>query len=364
MKRPRLNNFLLLALVGIFGAACSRQADTPGTGKEPHESMCWRRLATNDAPSARLDHAMAADSAGKRIYLWGGRNGSRFFKDLWVFDPTGPDWRRIETDQAPSARSGHSLVFHPGSGRLLLFGGFSFDSSAEVKFHSDLWIFSEEEGWSREFVGAGPSGRAWHAALVNQDAMIIFGGFAGLPRYYLQDIWSLDIQELSFRRIATDGGPLMTGSPMLLSLGDSTSLLAFGPSALLVFGRFGIPEPSRTGLWSLKVELDSWSAVDATNSPDDDFTLVARDASRSTLLVGRGPEEEDENREWSFWEMTAGDEEWREFEADAGPATSHRMVCASDPTRSGAWTCFGGALRDQVGGDTWSLAPCGDSGAQ
>jgi hypothetical protein len=354
--RIHLKNFLIYALAVIAATACCSRSD-PSEKKPTHESMCWRSVVTDDAPLARLDHAMAVDRAKGLVYLWGGRNGSQFYSDLWVFEARKSEWRRIETDQAPPGRSGHSLVFHPESGRLLLFGGFSFNSSGEVNFHSDLWIYSPDAGWEREFIGSGPAGRAWHAALASQDAMLVFGGFGGPPHYYLQDIWSLDLEELTFRRIATDGGPLMAGSPSLLGMGASTSLLAFGPSVLMVFGRDGVPDPSRTGFWSLQVELDLWSVTETGNSPDDDFTLVVGDAGGKKLLVGRGPEEDDEDREWTFWEYSAGEEEWKEFEVEFGPFTSHRMACASDPATAGGWICFGGARREVVGGETWSLLP-------
>jgi hypothetical protein len=326
--------------------------------------MCWHRIETGEAPAARLDHAMAVDPSGRQIYLWGGRGGDRFFNDLWAFSPDQPAWKEIKNDTAPSARSGHSLVFDPASKRLIVFGGFSFDSSGEVKFHSDLWLYSADDGWSREFFSAGPAGRAWHAALATQDAMVIFGGFGGPPHYYRQDIWSLDFRELSFRRAATDGGPLMAGSPVLLDMGGPTSLLAFGPSALHVFGRVGMPDPTRTGLWSLQIELDVWSPVESRNSPDHDFTLAARDPTGKMLLVGRGPDEEDEDREWSFWTITAGDEEWRDFEVAGGPATAHRLACAAEPGRPGSWICFGGAHRRQLSAETWSLSPCEESSVE
>jgi hypothetical protein len=354
-----LKHLLIIVLAAAVAAGCSSSSERKK--KRPsHEEMCWSSVVTDDAPLARLDHAMAADSAARRIYLFGGRNGTKFFNDLWVFEAGEPGWRRIETDSSPPARSGHSLVLQPGSGRLFLFGGFSFNKSGEVKFHNDLWIYSDDLGWEREFIANGPAARAWHAALASKDAMVIFGGFGGPPHYYLQDIWSLDLGELSFRRIATDGGPLMAGSPVLLGMGASTSLLAFGPSVLMVFGRQGIRDPERAGFWSLQVELDLWSLPEISNSPDEDFTLVARDAGGTTLLVGRGPEEDDEDREWSFWEFSAGDEEWKDFDVEAGPFTSHRLACASDPSKAGGWICFGGARREVVGGETWALSPCGE----
>ena len=285
----RMKKLLVVFVASVLAMACSRQSGRSGKQVEEHDSMCWRSISTSEAPAGRYDHAMAVDDSGWKVYLWGGRGGDRLFDDLWVFSPDEPAWRKVDTDSAPPARSGHSLVFDPASKRLVMFGGFSFNNSGEVKFHSDLWFYSSEEGWSREFFRAGPAGRAWHAALATRDAMVIFGGFGGAPHYYLQDIWSLDFEELAFRRIAKDGGPLMAGPPVLLDMGGPTSLLAFGPSALHAFGRVGMPDPARTGLWSLQVELDVWSVVEAANPPDSDFTLAARDSPERHCWWAGGP---------------------------------------------------------------------------
>jgi len=353
-----MKTHLLVIVASVFTMACSRQSGESGKQLEQHDSMCWRSISTSEAPPARYDHAMAVDDSSWKLYLFGGRGGDRFFNDLWVFSPDGQVWEKIETDSAPPARSGHSLVFDSASKRLVMFGGFSYNNSGEVTFHSDLWTYSTEQGWSREFFENGPSGRAWHAALATRDAMVIFGGFEGEPNYYVRDIWSLDFSELVFKRVATDGGPLMAGSPALLDMGGPSSLLAFGPSALQVFGRVGMPVPEHAGLWSLQVELDAWSLVDTGNVPDADFTLANTDSTGKALLVGRGPEEDDEDREWTFWTINAGDDEWQDFEVVNGPATVHRLVCASEPGRPGNWICFGGAHRQLVGGETWSLSPC------
>jgi hypothetical protein len=355
---------LIVTLAGVFAPACSRKPETAGRYPEQHDQMCWYRIETGEAPPARLDHAMAVDQDGREIYLWGGRGAHKLFKDLWVYNSQKRAWREIETETAPPARSGHSLVFDQAADRFILFGGFSYNSSGEVRFHSDLWFYSFEDGWNREFFGTGPAGRAWHSALVAQDSMVVFGGFGEPPHYYLQDVWSLDFKELAFRRIATDGGPLMAGSPVLLDMGGPTSLLAYGPSALHVFGREGTTDPARTGLWSLQVELDLWSLVETGNPPDHDFTLTARGADGKTLLVGRGPDEDDEDREWNIWTITAGDEAWRDFDAAGGPVTAHRMACASEPGRPGSWICFGGARHGQLGAETWSLSPCEGPGEE
>ena len=358
-----MKTFPAVVLFVFISMACSSRPDAPGKEPKDFESMCWRKVVTDDAPLARLDHAMATDRSRARIYLWGGRNGNQFYDDFWVFEPDKAEWRRIETDDRPPARSGHSLVFDEESRRLILFGGMRFTASGDLKIFRDLWIHSEENGWSREFFSAGPVGRAWHAAQAVEGSMLAFGGYAGPPQYHLQDVWSLDLKELTFRRIATDGGPLMAGKAVLLEMGGSSSLLAFAPSKLLVFGRHGVPEPTQTGLWELQVEMDQWSLVDTRNTPDQDFSCGFADPGSASILVARGPEEDDPDREWTLWALTGESDRWWNFEAEGGPAGSHGMGCTPNPGRVGGWVCFGGAQGKLVGEDTWLLSASGEEEA-
>jgi hypothetical protein len=349
-------------VIALLLGACSR--DTREKQVAEHETMCWRLIDTEDGPAARFDQAMTVDRGAKKIYLHGGRGEqAHFFSDFWSFDPGKSEWRKLETGGGPSGRSGHSLAIDPDANRLLLFGGFNFNASGETAFLRDLWIYTGDEGWSREYFSSGPRARAWHAALVTQEAMVIFGGFGGPPHYYLQDIWSLSLSDLTFRRIATDGGPLMAGSPALLDKGGVSSLVAFSPSSILVFGRSGASQTAPAGLWSLQVEMDDWTTIEAGTPPDDDFTFAMTDEESKALMVVRGPTEEEiesGDQQWTFWVLDHAENEWKTATAEGGPSTSHRLNCAPNPGLKHGWICFGGARKKKISDETWSLSPCVD----
>ncbi|MBW1809511.1 MAG: hypothetical protein JRJ87_15045 [Deltaproteobacteria bacterium] len=314
-------------------------------------NLRFRRINTDKVPAPRFDHSMITDWNEGKIYLFGGRNGKEFFNDLWVLDVKKHKWSRIDSPSAPPARSGHSLVFDSNQKRLILFGGFSHNKFGESKYHRDMWIFSKAAGWSREFFSEGPSRRAWHATTLMGDAMLIFGGFAGSPNYFLNDIWSVDLQSLEFKRIATDGGPKMHGRAALLAFEKDENLV--------VLGRDGLEKPTEVKRWSLQVKSDKWNTLPITKIVDVDFKNAFANRRELSFLVIKGPEDPDDD-DWLIWTISYSSTGWiwTLDELESGPFPVQGMCCTPDPGNQRSWVCFGGVYRDKIGGETWVLTAC------
>jgi hypothetical protein len=338
---------LLLVVVGMGLSACSRS-----TSSECPDDFRFERVGTaaNSTPPARFDHAMVSDRDSGHIYMFGGRSAGGYLGDLWAFDAVHSRWSRVETESGPGPRSGASLVHDPETGRLVLFGGYFGTDLGEAKFLRDLWIFTPGQGWSREFFQTGPEGRAWHAATAVNGNMLLFGGYSGRSQYHRNDVWSLDLEELGFRRVATDGGPRMVGSPSLMALGDG--------NRFVVFGRDGTLRPKASGSWELVLREDRWTGPRTERAPGNDYSLAVANPWDLSFLVLRGPE--DEGSDWRLWKARAESSDWCSLEVEPGPLASHGLGCAPDPKRDHAWICFGGVARHRVSGDTWRLAPEGD----
>jgi len=95
-------------------------------------------------PAARSGAALAYDPTLRRPVLMGGRTGSTFFEDTWVYD--AGVWFNALPPYGPGARSGVSLAQTPSNGELLLFGG---DSAAGTL--SDTRAMAYETAGSRDF---------------------------------------------------------------------------------------------------------------------------------------------------------------------------------------------------------------------
>jgi hypothetical protein len=140
---------------------------TPG----PLPPATWARLEpTGETPAAREDHTWTVAGDGGTAYLFGGRDGGRAFDDLWAFDLATDRWTRVSaTEPGPEARFGHEAAWIPGRG-LAVFAG-----QVGTRFFDDLWLFDPASAsWSRLPSGAyapvprygtcsavDPEGRLW-----------------------------------------------------------------------------------------------------------------------------------------------------------------------------------------------------------
>jgi N-acetylneuraminic acid mutarotase len=129
----------------------------------------WTQL--DDAgPFPRVSHAIATDIKRSRIVLFGGTargpGGDIFYGDTWEWD--GNSWTQRE-DSGPPGRCFARMSWDPIAGRTLLFGG-----RAHGTAFSDTWAW-EGNQW-KQVADIGPSGRQGHAMASDSKRVLLFGG--------------------------------------------------------------------------------------------------------------------------------------------------------------------------------------------
>ena len=130
---------------------------------------------------------MTYDPGSGDILLFGGYNGTSYLGDTWEFN--GTTWSQVCAACGPSAREGASLEGNAFGGSVVLFGGYNGTS-----YLGDTWSWDGVTGtWSQVCTSGctAPSPRAF-AATPTQDAaggeyQLVFGGYNGTS--YLQDTW-------------------------------------------------------------------------------------------------------------------------------------------------------------------------------
>ena len=76
------------------------------------------------------------DSPPGHLAVFGGGNGSFYSDELWLLDIYSHEWQKVVIDgPKPSPRRAHAAVFHPGSHRMIVFGG--GDGSRAM---DDTWV--------------------------------------------------------------------------------------------------------------------------------------------------------------------------------------------------------------------------------
>lgn len=130
--------------------------------------LVWRQVVAV-GPTAREDHTWTLDAAGATAYLFGGRDGTTVFGDLWAYDLASDAWAAVEAGDGPAARFGHEAAWVDGVG-LVIFAG-----QAGPTFFNDLWAFDPVAGAWRQLpaggdvpvarygtcAAIGPDGRLW-----------------------------------------------------------------------------------------------------------------------------------------------------------------------------------------------------------
>lgn len=96
---------------------------------------------------------------------------------IWAYDYDSDTWTAIESSGGPSYRGGHKMVYHPGSDRIILFGGYSL---GEVHFCDDTWAYDYNANtWTQLAPVTHPSGRWYHQMVYDQgaDKIVLLAGW-------------------------------------------------------------------------------------------------------------------------------------------------------------------------------------------
>jgi len=167
-------------------------------------------LRSSSGPPARTAPAMAYDSKRHVTVLFGGAvpddigvlhplndlwewNGMRWTQRMtnsplagWIKDNNGY-WRFSYSGNRPVARLEHAIAYDSRRGRIVLFGGESFDPDSGQVFLNDVW---EWDGAQWYFVAAGgpnnPTNR-WEASMAydsDRGTTVLYGGNLSTPDDY------------------------------------------------------------------------------------------------------------------------------------------------------------------------------------
>ena len=152
----------------------------------------WIKWAANpggSSPSARLGHCMVYDSAQGKVVLFGGANHSlTMLADTWTYDPATNTWSDRKPGGSPAAREFSAMAYDAGAGKAVLFGG---DTNPAALGDTRAYDAASNTWTSVSLTGGSPSARGSHAMVYvpGSGKVILFGGAdsSGAP---LADTWT------------------------------------------------------------------------------------------------------------------------------------------------------------------------------
>ena len=163
-------------------------ADTIAGIQEVYDELMWAVYAMDVEPEPRAFSRLAYHAPTRQLILFGGDGLDRQFADTWHYDCDMRTWRKVYPELSPSPRAGHSLVFLPKSGKILLVGGYGLGDGHSYMFGDvykkipfETWAYDPETiKWEmirlgssdQEHIPGGEIPGPWPAA-VNQDDVVL-----------------------------------------------------------------------------------------------------------------------------------------------------------------------------------------------
>ncbi|TFK33222.1 hypothetical protein BDQ12DRAFT_637787 [Crucibulum laeve] len=200
-------------------------------------------------PIRRIHHSTVSTITGL-IFIIGGEkvDGSNNpFSEHFIFDPNGPVFKLIPSDNGPPDIYGHVSIILP-DGRILVFGGISQGSLLPF---STVWVLDTTQSnlsWSTAQVETSslPSPRrAFVAVLIGDGKILIHGGSDASLQRNFEDGWILD---------TTKNPMAWTQVPALTQLGPRRDHFAIPSGEEVIFG-FGYgndgPAPANISVYNI-----------------------------------------------------------------------------------------------------------------
>ncbi len=140
----------------------------------------WREAPVDATPGFVYEPVFAFDAARGRLVLFGGASfdeGRPLRDETWESDGTG--WVLVNRDgDRPLHRYGHAGAYDPRRARLVVHGGYGFGRGVEPGILSDLWEWDGEAWEPREPEGDAPPALFGHSMVwsASRRAVLLYGG--------------------------------------------------------------------------------------------------------------------------------------------------------------------------------------------
>lgn len=129
----------------LFGGSCTdnprctRDDELADTWTYNLKTNTWTEMTPPVSPAKRQQHNLVYDPHNGVIVMYGGRDGSVKYNDLWVYDVASNTWSEVVTNTSPPARSLTTFAYDEQNRVFVLYGG----SGSQFR---DVWHLSLNSG--------------------------------------------------------------------------------------------------------------------------------------------------------------------------------------------------------------------------
>jgi N-acetylneuraminic acid mutarotase len=258
----------------------------------------WQRLPGHRGLKGRAGHT--ATLVGKKIYVFGGRNGNVFHNDVWVFDTETERWQLLQMHAAVSPRAYHTATL-VGDEELWIIGG-----SDKVTMFGDVHMLNTRTlEWKTLATTGSLAGRVigTHAAVVHPlqpGAILVFGGYGGAESVWLKELAILHTDALEWETLNPKGSPpCARGYHTMTCVGQSVIL--YGGK-----GDHGIVS-SGENLSVYNAATNAWAGVEVKgNAPVQRSNHAAALVGESLVVIHGGRNGSERLRDTSALKVSSG----------------------------------------------------------
>mmetsp|Transcript_5014 Transcript_5014/g.18818 ORF Transcript_5014/g.18818 Transcript_5014/m.18818 type:complete len:383 (-) Transcript_5014:139-1287(-) len=159
----------------------------------------WKRLkCSGSIPPSLTGHTAHWHPEADHMYVFCGRDADHHhLEDVLRLDLKTLVWAPVQTKgDRPPGRISHTSVLWKNN-YVILFGGEDGDDT----FFDDTWLFNiaSEEWTNLTTTGDKPSKRCYHAAVIHQDKMYIYGG-----HHENNELFMLDLNVMRWKKLRID----------------------------------------------------------------------------------------------------------------------------------------------------------------
>jgi N-acetylneuraminic acid mutarotase len=302
-------------------------------GLLPQQRESWTLLAKG--PSARFGHSAVWDPDNGQMLVFGGNVGpanGTYSGELWAYLPAENSWYR--KSNGPGGRMYHSACWDSDDHLMLVFGGFNGGRQSE------LWAYSPMlDRWT--LLGYAPSARERHCACWDPDehVMLVFGGITGIGAgQYSKDL-------LEYRPA---DGKWTYKTTVNNGRNSASAVWDCALHRMLVFGGNGAGGLLMSDLWSYFPSNDSWQSIETPVGARSAHSAAYNLSSEEMLVFGGN----DSSPTSELWAYSCRDLGWT-VKMD-GPAAVEYASLVVD-ARTGRLLVLGGtgaSVRDEL----WSYS--------
>lgn len=231
------------------------------------DTLAWRQLAANAqvvAPPARFSAVMIVDEAGENLYIATGHTqDGQNFNDVWKLNLASETWTDLTASAGPPPAARYGGPGGNLGGNLVTTHGFGSTR------YDDTWRFNlATEQWENITPGGAlPLRRCLFAAAPAETNLVIHGGCAsGFGDCFLDDTWLLDTAANAWQQVLSDVKPAGR---------QYHSLAAAGANQVILFGGQDASRAARNDVWVLNLDSGSWQPIETAVSPDARYQHAA-----------------------------------------------------------------------------------------